>query len=215
MTTINTGTRGPYKTGRKRQREIIDAAIAVFGSRGYGGSTIKEIAAVAGVTPAAVLRYFSKEQLLTEVLRDWDQRQGFVDSAGPGLAFFRTMRELMEYHVAHRDHLELYLTFATEASDARHPAHDFMYMRYRRSLAKMRRRLTEAIDLGEVPCMDEATITYEIECLHAILDGVEMQWLLNPDVDLVGVVGQYVDQAISRWSAGTTLQEPSPRVPAW
>jgi len=34
----------------------------------------------------------------------------------------------------------------------------------------------------------------------AVLDGVELQWLLGADIDLHGLVTIHVDQAITRWT---------------
>jgi AraC-like DNA-binding protein len=65
-------SRGLYSTGVRRRAEIVAAAVRVFGVRGYGAATIKEIADEVGVSPAAVLRYFRKEELLTS--RSWRMR---------------------------------------------------------------------------------------------------------------------------------------------
>jgi AcrR family transcriptional regulator len=196
-------TRGLYSTGVRRRAEIVAAAVRVFGIRGYGAATIKEIADEVGVSPAAVLRYFRKEELLTEVLREWDRQQPFVSTAAPGLPALRAFVDLMRYHVEHRGFLELYLTFATETSDPTHPAHEYMRGRYARTIALIRRRIGEAIALGQVPPMDDATLGYEAACFLAILDGLEIQWIHNPALDLPSLVAEYVEQSIARWSAGT------------
>lgn len=39
----------------------------------------------------------------------------------------------------------------------------------------------------------------EIRILIAILDGLELQWLLGLDIDLRGLVETHVEQAIARW----------------
>jgi AcrR family transcriptional regulator len=202
---LETGTssRGLYSTGVRRRAEIVAAAVRVFGVRGYGAATIKEIADEVGVSPAAVLRYFRKEELLTEVLRQWDRQQPFVADAAPGLPAIRAFVDLMRYHVEHRGFLELYLTFATETSDATHPAHEYMRGRYARTIALIRRRIGEAVALGQIPPMDDATLGYEAACFLAILDGLEIQWIHNPSIDLPGLVGEYVEQSIARWRGGT------------
>lgn len=109
----------------------------------------------------------------------------------------------MRYHVEHRGFLELYLTFATETSDATHPAHEYMRGRYARTIAQIRRRIGEAVALGQVPPMDDATLDYESACFLAILDGLEIQWIHNPSLDLPALVGEYVEQSIARWRGGT------------
>ncbi|RIJ59090.1 TetR/AcrR family transcriptional regulator [Clavibacter phaseoli] len=200
--TTGSASRGLYSTGVRRRAEIVAAAVRVFGVRGYGAATIKEIADEVGVSPAAVLRYFRKEELLTEVLRQWDRQQPFVSEAAPGLPAIRAFVDLMRYHVEHRGFLELYLTFATETSDATHPAHEYMRGRYARTIAQIRRRIGEAVALGQVPPMDDATLDYEAACFLAILDGLEIQWIHNPALDLPALVGEYVEQSIARWRGG-------------
>ncbi|WP_086518340.1 TetR/AcrR family transcriptional regulator [Clavibacter michiganensis] len=198
----------------RRRAEIVEAAVRVFGIRGYGAATIKGIADEVGVSPAAVLRYFTKEELLTEVLRQWDRQQPFVSEAAPGLPAIRAFVDLMRYHVEHRGFLELYLTFATEASDATHPAQEYMRARYARTIAQIRQRIGEASTLGQVPTMDDATLDYEAACFLAVLDGLEIQWLHNPRIDLPGLVGEYVEQSIARWRAGARVALP-PGSAAW
>lgn len=196
------GGRGPYNAGVRRRVEILEAAVRVFGSHGYRGSTLKQIADDVGITTAGVLRYFSKEELLTEVLKHWDDNQPVLRNRRDGVSWFRQFPDLMRFHLENRGFLELFLTFATEASDPTHPAHDFLVERHRRSAADMRQNLVAAADLGEIPPMSDADAEYEARAFTAMLDGFELQWLLDPSVDLVGLVETYTEQAIARWQRG-------------
>ncbi len=56
--------------GRESTREaIFRAGAQLFAERGFGETGVREIAALAGVTPALVIRYFgSKEQLFLETM---------------------------------------------------------------------------------------------------------------------------------------------------
>lgn len=64
------GRRGPRRgAGARTRAQIAAAARAEFAERGYGGATIRAIAARAGVDPALVHHYFgSKMDLFREVL---------------------------------------------------------------------------------------------------------------------------------------------------
>ncbi len=54
----------------ERRREILDAAVVVFGAEGYDGATIAAVAGRAGVSSGTVLNYFgSKEELFEAVLQ--------------------------------------------------------------------------------------------------------------------------------------------------
>jgi len=55
----------------ERRREILDAAVQVFGEHGFDCSTIADVAKEAGVSAGTVVHYFgSKGGLFEEVLRD-------------------------------------------------------------------------------------------------------------------------------------------------
>jgi AcrR family transcriptional regulator len=56
---------------RRRREQFIDAALAVFAAKGVEGSSIKDIATAASVTPGLLYHYFSsKEALIAAVLAE-------------------------------------------------------------------------------------------------------------------------------------------------
>lgn len=65
-----------------RRGEILDAAIDVFGRRGYDGGSMREIAEIVGVTEPAIYRHFDSKQALFEELLVAAGRQ-VVAEAGP------------------------------------------------------------------------------------------------------------------------------------
>ena len=66
----------PAETGKRlssdeRRRQILVAALAVFGTRGYEGATTDEVARAAGVSQPYVVRLFgSKENLFLAAIED-------------------------------------------------------------------------------------------------------------------------------------------------
>lgn len=57
--------RGPSRTGSERTRErVLDAALELFGSKGFTGTTTKEIAKKAGVNEVTLFRTFRSKQAL-------------------------------------------------------------------------------------------------------------------------------------------------------
>jgi AcrR family transcriptional regulator len=65
----------PRLSADARREQILDAAAVVFGERGYGSGTTDEIARVAGISQAYVVRMFgSKEALSLEVARRATER---------------------------------------------------------------------------------------------------------------------------------------------
>jgi TetR/AcrR family transcriptional regulator, cholesterol catabolism regulator len=60
---------------QRRREQLVDAALGVFAAKGVDGTSIKDIAAAASVTPGLLYHYFSsKEALVVAVLEE----RGFV-----------------------------------------------------------------------------------------------------------------------------------------
>ena len=200
--------RGPYRKGVERREQIIRSASEVFGELGYIGGSLRTIGDRVGAAPATLIQYFgSKEGLLAAVLEDWtiQTQRSTLPEDRRGLAYFRQMRALMEFHVDHRGLLELFITMAAEATNPGHPARDFIQQRYANGLRLWTGKLREAVLDGEVAALTDEQIEAEIRTLTAVLDGLELQWLLGADIDLPGLVATYIDQAIARWQAGPPL----------
>jgi AcrR family transcriptional regulator len=199
----STGTtaRGPYRTGIRRREQIVAVAISVFGEHGYAGGSIRTIADRVGVSHATLLQHFgSKEGLLTAVLQEWDRQTVEASLTGvAGLDYFRRLPEVMAAHLGNRGLLELFTTIAAEASHPGHPAHAFIQHRYTDNLATLAGHLTRAVDAGDVAPLTPAEIDIEVRLVTAVLDGIGLQWLLDPATDVLTSVATYIQRTISGW----------------
>jgi AcrR family transcriptional regulator len=201
----STGNRGPYRKGVRRRKEIVQAASEVFAEFGYSGGSIRTIADRVGVSPATLIQYFgSKHQLLAAVLQDWNDRRDDRVPAGSlrGLAYFDSLRDLMRFHVSHRGLVELFLTMTAEASSPTHPARTFIQDRYATSVADCCRHLGEAVGDHEISSLTPIETEREVRTLFAVMDGLELQWLLDPATDMVDMFDHYLDSTIERWRSG-------------
>jgi AcrR family transcriptional regulator len=196
-----TRARGPYRPGIRRREQLIAVAIDVFGEHGFAGSSIRAIAEQAGVSHGTLIQHFgSKEGLLMAVLEEWDRRtveNTLTDVSG--LDYFRRLPEVMAAHQDNRGLLELFTTIAAEASSPAHPAHTFIAQRYTTNLATLARRLDEAIQVGDVEALTPAQVELEVRLVTATLDGIGLQWLLDPSTDVAGTISTYIDRAIAAW----------------
>jgi len=196
-----TKTRGPYRTGVRRREQLIGIATDVFGEHGFAGGSLRTIAEQAGVNHATLIQHFgSKEGLLTAVLEEWDRRtveNGLTDVSG--LDYFRRLPEVMAAHQDNRGLLELFTTIAAEASSPTHPAHAFITQRYTSNLATLAAHLGEAARIGDIAPLSPAQIEIEARLLTAMLDGIGLQWLLDPTTDIRATVATYVERAIASW----------------
>lgn len=200
-----TRARGPYRTGVRRRGQLIAVAIDVFAEHGYAGASIRLIAERAGVSHATLIQHFgSKEGLLTAVLEEWD-RQTVANRLADvsGLDYFRRLPEVMVAHQDNRGLLELFTTIAAEASSPTHPAHAFISQRYTTNLATLAGHLAQAVETGDVALLAPAQIEVEVRMVTAMLDGIGLQWLLNPATDVQASVSTYVDRAIAAWRQPT------------
>ncbi len=64
------------RDAERSRRRILDAALAVFGAKGYAGARVAEIADRAGVNHQLISYYFGgKEGLYDELLAEWHRRE--------------------------------------------------------------------------------------------------------------------------------------------
>jgi AcrR family transcriptional regulator len=195
------GARGPYRNGLRRRQQILETAVAVFGQYGYAGGSLRRIAEVVGVSTPALIRHFgSKEGLFAAVLEQSDRANTakMVDHVH-GLEHLRRFAGVVSTNVDNRGLVELLLTVATEASSVEHPAHPFMVERYRNLVASLAAELRYAGDVGEIRAMTDAEIEAEARGIAALMDGLELQWLLDPHVDLVSLYAHHFERLVERW----------------
>jgi AcrR family transcriptional regulator len=186
--------RGSYAKGVARREEILESALEVIGRDGYQNASLKQIAHVVGVTPAALLHYFgTKEELFTEVLRKRDEHDGMdprlAELADPSQGLLDVIRHNTEVPGL----VELFSRLAVDAADPAHPAHAYFLERSE--------RLREAVAAGfhrdatREPALDPDTMA---RVLQAVADGLQLQWMIDPTVDMAVIVEQLIDALAPR-----------------
>jgi hypothetical protein len=110
------------------------------------------------------------------------------------------MADSVYHHTLDRGLIEMFLTVAAEASNPGHPANDFIKHRYDGVIQRGINELTRARDLGEVLPMSDAQIETEVRGAYALMDGIQLQWLLNPDLDVVATFKHCLGRIISGWT---------------
>ncbi len=56
--------------------------------------------------------------------------------------------------------------------------------------------------------MDDATIVAEVHALYAMMDGIQLQWLVDPEVDLVGIFSHALSCILERWTGRKDVLPP-------
>lgn len=88
--TANPARRRPLRRPWKRRSdarpaELKAAALRLFAARGYGGTTVDDVAKAAGVTVGTVYRYFTDKGALLDSLVEWVANEPLLPTQ-PGLA---------------------------------------------------------------------------------------------------------------------------------
>lgn len=189
---MNEKRRGSYAKGIAKREEILERALEVVGREGYAGASVRAIADAVGLSQAGLLHYFdSKEELFTEILRKRDE----VDAAlfGSADAASATADELRDGYVAVVRHntevpglVHLFSRLAVDAADPAHAAHDYFLSRG----AGLRAVYLDALQRAQ----RDGTLTSEVDAetlvriVQAVADGMQLQWMLDPEVDMPATI---------------------------
>jgi AcrR family transcriptional regulator len=191
--------------------------MASIAERGFHGTSLRSVAAAVGISPAALLRHFgSKDELLTAVLNSWAEQTDDLQanlSARRGLSRWTVQHEVMTYHTERRGFLQVFITLAADATSPEHPARPYMVPRYEHAVDYFAGSLIEAAQDGEIPPITEDQARHEARALMAFMDGIEIQWLLDPAIDMVQETDLFLEHTLDRLRAGrySSKSAPSPR----
>ncbi|MGC3994698.1 MAG: TetR/AcrR family transcriptional regulator [Propionicimonas sp.] len=182
-----------YATGRARRDQIVEAATELFARVGYRHATVLQIAQHVGISRTGLLHHFgSKEALLEAVLsrRDAEDQARFHSGVDDptGIEAIRAWVRLSRHNATVPHLVSLYAVLSAEACDPDHPAHDYFVRRYAGTVAGFESVLGRAQRAGLlVPGADPGA---ESRAVVALMDGLQVQWLLDPDPSLMGDVLQ-------------------------
>ncbi|WP_062517805.1 TetR/AcrR family transcriptional regulator [Demequina gelatinilytica] len=182
--------RGGYAKGDRRRAEILNTAFFAFAAGGYRSASMVQIAAACGVSRAGLQHHFpTKEALLTAVLEERDRINGdlFFQGSDPrrdGIDYLRRLLDVVAHNVTQREIVALFAVLSAEASDPEHPAHAYFVARYRWLRTDIADALAEAERSGRTrPGALQPGLASD---LIALIDGLQVQWLLEPSsVDIV------------------------------
>jgi AcrR family transcriptional regulator len=167
---------------RDRREEILKAATKSFGTLGFRGATLASIAQAVGLTEPGLLHYFpSKVHLLLSVLEYRDQQDAEKYKAvleQDGCALFDSMQDLVAGNESIPGLIQLFTVLVGESISPGHPAHDFFVNRYANTKKMTREGLANYMRAEGL--VTECDIDQLASLLIAVMDGLQIQWLLNP-----------------------------------
>jgi AcrR family transcriptional regulator len=179
---------GLSPSAQQRAQQIVDAAGRVMSRKGYGGTTMKDIAAEAGIAPGLIHYYFdSKEDLLLAVTGSLCQQMrrdaevAFAASGdAPPIARAWAALEATKDHLARPDQQRLFvetITLALSEPRVREQLAALYDNLIDTSTAMVEELARQVPTAPPVPLRDFAAV------LVATIDGMALQKLLDPSRD--------------------------------
>lgn len=189
--------RGPNVRTPERRQAILRAARDSFVEHGVDGASLRDIAARAGMTHAGLLHHYrSKDELVVALLQQRDAEEVERDRAqrpAPGKenALAPLLAELLIERQASPELVRLWLEMTAAAARPAHPAHDYFVERYARArgamAANLQSRPAGGSAAGDVDAQHRGAL------LAAVLDGLQLQWLLDRDLPVVDILGHFLE----------------------
>lgn len=210
MSTVAEGERRPRRRpGRPRGQDsaivrdqALRAAIKLIASQGYDATSMVQVADAAGISPSGLAHHFpSKSALLGAVLeyRDGMDMLPTTTDSGPWSAFDGLVR-LAQTNTERQQLVALYTTMIGEAARPEHPAHAWMLRHYQLVLDLLRDSIRAGQGRGVV--REGAPADQIARQTVALMDGLQVQWLLDPTVDMAAVMQAHVDELKTLWGTG-------------
>lgn len=195
---------GPRPGTAQRRQEILEAASQVFATKGFRGGTLNDVAELAGMSQAGVLHYFgSKENLLRGVIDYRDSVDSSEAHAAYGIDFFRHLIATAQLNTKRPGIIQTYVVLSAEAVTEGNPGTEYFTERFenlRALVLSQLRPLNPATDP-----LPESQLQAAASNIIALMDGLQVQWLLNPgSVDLVDATIFGIDAILCEVAAGAS-----------
>ena len=159
----------------ERRAEIVRAALEVIAERGYRGASLAAVAERVGLTQQGLLHHFpTKEALLVAVLKERDQ----WDAVPATQWRVDLLASLVEYNAMRPGIIQTFSALLGESVTEGHPARAYFTERYRQVRESMAAVLRTAYG-DRLP--NGLTPERTAPLLIAVMDGLQYQWLLDPD----------------------------------
>jgi AcrR family transcriptional regulator len=177
-----------------RREQILAVATEMFGNAGFRGVSLADIAAKVGISQPGLIHHFpSKEALLIAALERRDAESSrHIEEAFRDASVVDALLSLCRHNMANPVSMRLYAVEAAESLEPGHPAHEFFRDRYTRVRAAVSERVRRDQKLGQ---FSTAVDPWEFAAgAIAMMDGLQVQWLLDPSFDMAAVFAVHLDR---------------------
>ena len=170
-----------YAKGEATRALILKRALALYGAAGAKRPTLKALAAECGMAEGSVMHYFANlDELFVEVLkaRDGDAVDSYRLTDPDGVWEYLTATTKTPGLT------RLFVEMSAFACDPSHPASTF-FVTHRRRAASV---VATAFGLHDPA---------DARVLIAAAEGLQMQWLLDPSIDIVAELKRVTQALLS------------------
>ena len=177
--------RRSYPKGVRRRQQILDSVITVLAQRGVDRASLRTVGEAIGVSHTALRHYFSsRDELLVEAYRAHEARAA-RDRPAADESAVGVIVESAERNRSIPGLVELYATLTTDALQEQHAVtREFVRGRFRSLRAELAARIESGQRADRVaPGIDPVDAA---ALVIAASDGLQIQWLLDPDSVDVG-----------------------------
>lgn len=164
--------------GRARREQILERAAEFFGANGFGATSMREIAAACGLTPAGLSHHFPDKATLLLALIEQREQQQLTDFEG--MHWTEWARSVERQNRANRSLTQLFAILSAEAIELDHPAHEYFVARYR----ALRERFAQFVCMQRAGSEVIEADRTSAQVLIAMWDGLQLQGMLDPEMDM-------------------------------
>lgn len=179
---------GGYAKGVAKRQEILETALEVVAAQGCRNASIRDIAEAAKLSPTGLLHYFgSKEDLFVAIIQERNAKDGL---RAPEVDYMTQFLTVMRENSKVPGLVYLYSLLSVEAADPGHPAHTYFVAR-RNMVTQLASEVIEgAQERGEI--RSDLTPEWITRAVHALADGLQNAWVIDPTVDMAADIEQFV-----------------------
>lgn len=175
--------------GHQSREAILDVAERHFADSGFRKASIASIAEEVGMSDPGLLHHFgSKAGLLTSLLEQRfavDKVKLREDEELEYGQLFSLLQGIAEENTRRRIGVRLLMVILAESFAEDHPARSYFQERYRHVRGILTDHLQHSQGKGDIPADCDARNL--ATGLIAMLDGLQMQWLLDDTIDMPAV----------------------------
>lgn len=180
--------KGSYAKGLARRQQILDCAMEVIARRGANYTSLRAIAREIGVTHAALTHHFETlDSLLVEVYKDSAAKLEVDHPIDEDVTPVERMRQAALRNRRTMGLVQLYTSLMASAIENGHPdVTRFASQRF----AGVRSEMGELVrrEQGRGRIRQDIDPEQAASLIIAASDGLQVQWLLEPEVEQIGAL---------------------------